>query len=227
TCISEIYCRYDGKHHHSNPKSKNPTSPPSSPLISGSSSNWTFDFVRGNVGVLNVPNSRIVKANHQTFPVLDGRNLVVVYEYYDPCQLIVLHSHPFGDEFFYAVKGERMRVAFVDVTSGKLIVSEIREGQATLIPRGSIHYQQNLDCKPAVILSSFNSGNPGAILTFQSSFSNIPYDVIKESLGGGKMVNEELIEHIKAKVPNAIAVVNAECRKRCGLDKPMDHKRYE
>ncbi|CAF4647805.1 unnamed protein product, partial [Didymodactylos carnosus] len=116
--------------------------------------------------------------------------------------------------------------AFVDIISGKLIVNEVVEGQATLIPRASLHYQQNLDCKPALVLSLFNSGAPGGVPTFQNSFSNIPYNVIKESLGGGKMVNEQLIEHIKAKVPNLTAVENAECRKRCGLDKPMGHKRY-
>ncbi|CAF1604398.1 unnamed protein product, partial [Didymodactylos carnosus] len=205
-CIREIYCRYDRKHHHSYLKSKNPTSPPSSPLISGSSSNLTFDFVRGNVGVGNVPYGRLVAANAETFPVLDGRNLAMAYVHYEPCQLFVPHSHPFGDELFYVAKGKTMRASFVDIISGKLIVTEIGEGQVSFIPRASIHYQQNLDCKPALVLSFFNSGDPGAMVTFQSSFPNIPYDVIKESLGGGKMVNEQLIEHIKAKVSTLLAV---------------------
>ncbi|CAF1563908.1 unnamed protein product [Didymodactylos carnosus] len=133
--------------------------------------------------------------------------------------------HPFAEEFFYVTSGNRMKVAFIDNTSEKLIATELREGQATVVPRDSVHYQQNLDCKPAVTLSLFNGANPLALLPFRNSFSNIPNDVIEASLGGGKMINNKLINHIKSQIANVTSLVNVECLKRCGLDKPTRPKK--
>lgn len=81
-----------------------------------------------------------------------------------------------------------------------------------MFPRGLIHYQQNLSCKPAKYISILNNEDPGVVTVSLQTFEfpiealsttfNLPFDRIKS---------------IKAGLPANIAKGREECIKRCRI----------
>lgn len=69
------------------------------------------------------------------------------------------------EQVLYAIEGERLQVAFVDETGGEgaVVINDLRQGDASFSPQGSIHYQQNLDCMPATFLAALTSEDPATV----------------------------------------------------------------
>ncbi|CAF4205663.1 unnamed protein product, partial [Didymodactylos carnosus] len=62
--------------------------------------------------------------------------------------------------------------------------SSSRPSQATVFPKGAIHFQQNIGCKPAKFVAAFNHEDPGVLTIANSFFGQFPDDIVQASLGG-------------------------------------------
>ncbi|KAL2045866.1 hypothetical protein ABVK25_011969 [Lepraria finkii] len=54
----------------------------------------------------------------------------------------------------------------------------ITQYQGTVFPQGSIHWQQNLDCEPAVGVAGLNAEDPGASSIAQNFLINTAADIV-------------------------------------------------
>ena len=78
-----------------------------------------------------------------------------------------------------------------------------------------IHFQENLSCKTAYLLSAFNNEDPGASSISSGAFS-LPNDVVKISYS----LSSQEVESIRKKLPQPSPVKGSEeCRKRCNLNR--------
>lgn len=79
----------------------------------------------------------------------------------------------------YVIKGEQVRVAFVEENGGEgAVVNDLAQGDVAFFPQGLIHYQQNLDCEPATFLAALNNDDPGAV-TITTRFFELPTEAIQ------------------------------------------------
>ena len=81
-----------------------------------------------------------------------------------------------------------------------------------IFPKGLIHYQQNLDCKPVTYISSFNSEDPGVVTVSTRTFS-LPNEALAVTFN----VNTLDIDNIKNNLPASVAKGKIECLKKCLL----------
>jgi hypothetical protein len=78
-----------------------------------------------------------------------------------------------------------------------------------------VHFQENLSCKTAYLLSAFNNEDPGVSFISTAAFS-LPDDVVKITFS----LSSKEIESIRKKLPNPSPVKGSdECRRRCNLFK--------
>ena len=59
-----------------------------------------------------------------------------------------------------------LSVGFIEENSNrpdKAHINVLKTGQVMVFPRGYIHFIQNLDCKPARILTAFSNEDPGLL----------------------------------------------------------------
>lgn len=89
-------------------------------------------------------------------------------------------------------------------------MNDIREGMSTVFPMGLVHYQQNLDCKPARYISALNSEDPG-VLTVSTRLFDLP----EEALAVAFNLVRSNIRSLKQNLPNSIARGQRECLARC------------
>ncbi|WOK93223.1 germin-like protein 3-1 [Canna indica] len=97
--------------------------------------------------------------------------------------LVPPHAHPRASESALLLQGELL-VGFVD-TSYRLYTQQLRPGDAFVFPRGLVHFLYNIDvATPAVVLSGFNSQNPGVQLAPIALFRTeprFPDEVLKKA----------------------------------------------
>ncbi len=62
-----------------------------------------------------------------------------------PCGYVTPHTHPRATEIAYAVNGT-MQVGFLQENGARFVFNEIGPGQATIFPKGSIHFEMNNGC---------------------------------------------------------------------------------
>ncbi|CAF1574895.1 unnamed protein product [Didymodactylos carnosus] len=105
-------------------------------------------------------------------------------------------------------------VGFFQENSGMFVMNTIHKGMAAVFPQGAIHFEQNLNCAPAMFVAAFNSQDPGVLTIGNAFFGGLPATVVGPSLGG---LNISSVDDIKAQLPHNPAVGIEECRQRCGL----------
>ncbi|CAF1010365.1 unnamed protein product [Didymodactylos carnosus] len=103
--------------------------------------------------------------------------------------------------------------------------SSSRPSQATVFPKGAIHFQQNIGCKPAKFVAAFNHEDPGVLTIANSFFGQFPDDIVQASLGGE--LSAEEFEQLKSAIPANVALGVEECLIRCGLKKKPEPKKYD
>ena len=70
------------------------------------------------------------------------------------------HTHPRATEMSYSLNTTLQAGVLVE-DGARFIQLEIAPGKAALFPQGSIHYEMNPSCNPAMFVSGFNSEDPG------------------------------------------------------------------
>ena len=94
--------------------------------------------------------------NVKSMPALKGHNIAMNLIRLDACGINLPHTHPRATEALYGVKASNVTVGYIPENFGKIIINHLSTGQATFFPQGYIHFQFNNNCKPAVLLASFN-----------------------------------------------------------------------
>ncbi|CAM9923033.1 unnamed protein product [Ectocarpus sp. 6 AP-2014] len=164
---------------------------------------------------------RFVNVNQ--LPALDGQGISMALVNLDPCAINLPHIHPRATEMLYVIKGEQVRVAFVEENGGEgAVVNDLAQGDVAFFPQGLIHYQQNLDCEPATFLAALNNDDPGAV-TITTRFFELPTEAIQASLNVEEPALQKLIESL----PDAPAAARQQCLQRCGMAEPGNDFSYD
>jgi len=175
------------------------------------------DFVFDLLG--STPNSvtnsgSIQVANVVKFRSLEGHGISTVLFNLEPCGINLPHIHLRATELLYVISGENVQTVFGEEngSGSRTIVNNIREGQVTFFPQGTIHYQQNLGCKRATYISTLNSEDPG-VITITTKFFDFPKEAVQSSLGAGNNSVNRLIKGL----PSGPAAGQRECMIKCGI----------
>ena len=70
------------------------------------------------------------------------------------------HTHPRATEFLFVVNGT-MEAGFIEENGARFVINTVTQGQGTIFPKGSIHYQINTGCEPLTFVAALNDEDPG------------------------------------------------------------------
>ena len=115
------------------------------------------------------------------------------------------------------IEAENLLVGFAEEDGGRVLINNLGSSDASFIPKGLIHFEMNLGCKPAKYLSIHNTKYPG-VVTISSRGFNLPIEVLQATY----YLSEEQIESIQKYLPSipAAGVTNFgfdECLAHCKL----------
>ncbi|CAE7112240.1 unnamed protein product [Rhizoctonia solani] len=180
---------------------------------------FVFDFlnaaqIQGAVGKGN--GGQAVSAKTTTFPALIGNNLAMTVGFLGPCAQNTPHIHPRSAEMLVMVAGDTINTGTFQENGARFVQNKIEVGQATVFPMGSVHFQQNLGCDPAIFVAGFANEDPGTLQIAQGFFQQLPPDTVSATLGE---LGVEEVQDISKKIPANIAFGVAECVKRCNIDR--------
>ena len=85
----------------------------------------------------------------------------------------------------------------------------------TLFPQGTVHFQFNPECEPAVFAAAFDNNDPGRTQIARSFFSVRPDFVVGAALG--ETIDAEDLEVVRGHIPSAFAELIEGCVARCRL----------
>ncbi|EXJ85605.1 hypothetical protein A1O1_05971 [Capronia coronata CBS 617.96] len=178
-----------------------------------------FDFnPAANPGIKPGDGGQVDLANRKNFPVLTGQGISAAGIFFQPCGLNTPHIHPRATEFLTLVTDTTMLTGFVlenNLTAE--FNTTLSQFQGTVFPQGSIHFQQNLDCKPAVAIAGLNSEDPGASSIAQNFLVNLDPTVVDAALGFPKQIDASNFAEFKMHIPASLAKGVEECFARCHM----------
>ena len=188
-----------------------------SPLTGLQNSNrfQSSDYVRDLLNPaywIRTPGGNVSYFNLSTTPALSGIGVAFSLSMLEPCGIILPHIHPRGSKGIYIIAGKSLLVGFIQENRAQVILNKIGVGHATVIPKGAVHFVQNLDCTPSVEIAAYNYEDPG-LLTLGSNLFRFPDDLLSAAFG----VNDNSINKLRKTIPGYPLDVNVACRKRCGL----------
>jgi hypothetical protein len=180
-----------------------------------------FDFnPAANPGVKPGEGGQVDLAQRGNFPILTTLGISAATIFFQPCGLNTPHIHPRATEFFTLTtpSKEGMRTGFV-MENGQTgeFNTTITQYQGTVFPQGSIHWQQNLDCEPAVGVAGLNSEDPGASSIAQNFLINTSADIIDATLGFPREINANNFAQFRSNIPASLANGVQECFQRCNI----------
>ncbi|KAH7334041.1 hypothetical protein B0J17DRAFT_675126 [Rhizoctonia solani] len=126
------------------------------------------------------------------------------------------HIHPRSAEMLVMVAGDTINTGTFQENGARFVENKIEVGQATIFPMGSVHFQQNLGCDPAIFVAGFANEDPGTLQIAQGFFQQLPPDTVSATLGE---LGVEEVQDISKKIPANIAFGVAECVQRCKIDR--------
>ncbi|KAK9834848.1 hypothetical protein WJX81_003498 [Elliptochloris bilobata] len=108
----------------------------------------------------------------QQFPALNlaqTPGIAELYFQFQPCTMLVPHSHPRGDETVHGITG-KMKVSVINEAVAGHIVNQVDVGalDVSFVPQGNLHFYMNDNCDPATMLATFNNGDPGTVVAVDS-----------------------------------------------------------
>ena len=155
----------------------------SNPSCKNSSAVTVEDFIFSGIktpGNYRQTGFASVAVNSNVFPGLNTLGMSFVRADFDVDGINVPHFHPRATETAFVLEG-RIYSGFID-TSNRIFAKVIEKGEVMVFPRGVVHFQMNVGDKPATILGSFDSQNPG--------LQRLPTAIF------GSGIKEELLEKV-------------------------------
>ncbi|KAI3882441.1 hypothetical protein MKX03_007381 [Papaver bracteatum] len=133
------------------------------------------------------------------FPGLNTLGLSINILDLAPGGIVPIHTHPRATEANLVIKG---KVFFGFLSTTNVLHSKVlKAGEVSIIPKGLVHFVQNVGTGKAVVIAMFNSQSPGtAGLPFNlfGSTPAIPNDLLAKNF----LVDEKVIANIKSKFGN-------------------------
>ncbi|KAJ6577701.1 RmlC-like cupin domain-containing protein [Mycena capillaripes] len=173
---------------------------------------FLFNFFDPAAKALVGQGGKIVTANTGTFPAVVGNGVAMAVGFLDACAINPPHTHPRATEIQFSVNGT-IRTGMITENNGRFIATEIHPGAMTIFPQGSIHFQANEGCDPAMFVSAFNAEDPG-VLSVGQRFLGLSPDIVAATLGD---IGVEAVFGLDSIIPDSFALGTDECLKRCGL----------
>jgi hypothetical protein len=98
-----------------------------------------------------------VLANRKNFPALIGLGVAASVGFLNPCGMNTPHTHPRATEFLTIASGGNVKSGFIQ-ESGETteIATILNQYEGGIFPMGSIHYEFNDSCDPAVFIAAFS-----------------------------------------------------------------------
>jgi hypothetical protein len=124
-----------------------------------------------------------VAANRKNFPALIGLGIAASIDYMNPCGMNTPYTHPRATEFLTIASGGNVKTGYImeEGLNTQLTTALDRYGGA-IFPQGSIHYEFNDSCEPAVFIAAFGSDDPGLSRVAQN-FVNLDPNIVDADLG--------------------------------------------
>jgi len=181
-------------------------------------SQFVFDFNQFKTGNDNATGVTVGKAGRtvaavpNNFPALIGHGVAMTVGFIEPCGINLPHTHPRATEINFIVSGT-FRAGFFLENGARFIGHNLTAGMMTIFPQGSIHFEQNEGCEPAMFVAAFNNEDPG-VQTTTLSYFGLPADIAATGFDGA---NATLVQELALKLQKNPALGVEECRIRCGL----------
>ncbi|MCL7045286.1 hypothetical protein MKW94_023407 [Papaver nudicaule] len=135
-------------------------------------------------------------ADVTTFPGLNTHGLTIARVVLAPGGIIPVHTHPRGSESNFVIKG---KVLFGFLSTTNVLYSKVlKAGEMSIIPKGLVHFVQNVGSEKAVLLAIFNSQSPGTSRLPNNLFGSTPA-IPSDLLAKNFQVDEDVIASIKSK----------------------------
>lgn len=131
-----------------------------------------------------------IPVNVNNFPGLNTLGMSLVRADFEVGGVNVPHFHPRATEVAFVLEG-KLYSGFVD-TQNRVFAKVIEKGEVMVFPRGVVHFQMNVGDKPAAILGSFNSQNPGLMKIPTAVFGcEIKEELLEKAFGlSGKEISK-------------------------------------
>uniref|UniRef100_A0A803M1E7 Cupin type-1 domain-containing protein n=1 Tax=Chenopodium quinoa TaxID=63459 RepID=A0A803M1E7_CHEQI len=169
---------------------------PCKPTSNVTSEDFFFDGLMKEGNTSNMFGSKVTPGNVLTFPALNMLGLSMNRLDIAPNGLNPPHTHPRSTESGVVISG-KVLVGFV--TTGNVFYSKVLvPGQMFVIPRGLVHFEKNVGNKKAVIITAFNSQNPGVVVVPTTLFDaqpSIPDDVLTQTF----QIDSSVVHGIESK----------------------------
>ncbi|KAJ6550070.1 RmlC-like cupin domain-containing protein [Mycena capillaripes] len=174
-----------------------------------------FDF-NNQAPATGAKGGSILLATVDNFPILTELGISGAISLVEPCGLNIPHSHPRANEMFTVIDGILDTGLVQENGFNTEIETQLGKYQATVFPMGSIHYQQNPTCSPAVFVAALNNEDPGRS-DIATSYWMLPSDVVDAALGFPETIGGSNIDAWKAHLPVNLALGVTTCLQACGL----------
>lgn len=169
---------------------------PCKPASNVTSEDFFFDGLSKEGNTTNAFGSSVTPGNVLAFPGLNTLGISMNRVDFAPGGINPPHSHPRATESGVVIEG---KVLVGLLTTANVFYSKVlTPGQMFVIPRGLVHFQQNVGEGKALIFTAFNSHLPGALLVATNLFGSKP-SIPVEVLAKAFQVENSIIDGIKSK----------------------------
>lgn len=128
-----------------------------------------------------------------------------------------MHIHNRATEMVVLVAGGPLKTSFVmEDGSTDPVQATIGLYQGVIRPQGSVHWEFDDNCAPAVFVSGLSNEDPGVSRTAQNFFVN-PGDLVDADMGYPEFLDGVDMKKYYQSLPRAFALGAQECLTRCGL----------
>jgi len=175
---------------------------------------WLFDFNAG-VGTTISAGGNLTLANVANFPALFANGMAMAIGQLAPCGMNTPHTHPRATEFLYLASSGQLQTGFIEENGARFVINTLSQGQGTIFPKGSTHFQANLGCEPLTFVAALNDEDPGASQVAQRFFG-LPTDVVAATLGD---VGVQEVVELATGIPDNLAIGIDSCLQKCNIQR--------
>lgn len=156
-------------------------------------------------------------ANRKTFPALINLGVAASAGFMNPCGMNKPHIHPRATEFLILATGANVKTGFLLENGLQTQMSTtLSQYQGAILPQGSIHYEFNDNCEPAVFIAAFSNEDPG-LSTVGKNFFSLDPDIVDADLGFPDFLDHTNIRQFAKSIPKSFSNGAMECLDRCHI----------
>lgn len=100
--------------------------------------------------------------------------------------------------------------------NARVVTNTLQPGQATVFPRGAIHFEQNLECEPVIFVAAFDGVDPG-VSQVADRFFQLPTDIVQATLGD---IGASEVQGLAYGIPKNVIYGVESCLQKCGITNP-------